>query len=665
MTRFASIIVTCRTILLIGIVACSTSSRGPLSAAEPNSAGNGERITLAAIRPALDLVPVPDRPALDYHRDIQPLLNRYCVSCHGGATPESDLRLEFNNRDDVVARARTQRHTFDLMVKYTRERDMPPTDQPQPTEAERAMLLEWLENDILRVDCGEREPGRVTVRRLNRTEYANTIRDLLYLDSFTLTDDFPVDDSGYGFDNNGDVLTMSPVLLEQYLKAAEAALHQAQESRTSMARLREPAGDVHESFYNRQELARLILEGFLPRAFRRPVASEEVDRYMRFVRLSLAQDGENTMRAAALAMRAALLSPHFLFRLEGHADEPAGIHPLSEFELATRLSYFLWSSMPDAELFRLARQGELRINLDSQVRRMLQDPKAASLSDNFAAQWLGLRSLTTFTPNQNLYPEFSPELRESMLAETRLYFSSIVREDRSILELIDSNYTFVDDRLAAHYGIPNVSGSDFRKVEVDRTLRGGLLTQASILTVTSRTNRTAPVLRGKWILENILNASPPPPPPDVPSLDAHGDQTAASIREQMARHRSDASCAICHKDLDPLGLAFENFDAIGAWRDSEAGKKIDASGELPDGRVFTGPSELKQLLMSRSGDFRRCFAEKLFVYALGRGQEYYDKCAIDAICRTSADHGDHFSSMILGVVNSDAFQLRRSGGETP
>ena len=359
-------------------------------------------------------------------------------------------------------------------------------------------------------------------------------------------------------------------------------------------------------------------------------------------------------------MKAVLCSPHFLFRIEEDPKEPDGVRTINDFEFATRLSYFLWSTMPDEELFRLAERGELRKPgvLEAQVRRMLRDPKVRALSENFAGQWLQLRNLKTAAPDQGYFPNWDDALRGAMAREAELFFEHVVQDDRSILEFLDADYTFVNDRLAKHYGIPGVSGSDFRKVRLPDNRRGGVVTMASTLTVTSNPTRTSPVKRGKWILENVLGTPPPPPAPDVPELPPTGE-LKGTLRQQMEQHRANPSCAVCHAKLDPLGFGLENFDAIGGWRTADNKQPIDPSGVLPDGAKFEGPAELRKVLLGKSDLFRRCLAEKLLTFGLGRGLEYYDKCAVDGVVKKASSGDDRFSALVLAIVQSDPFQKRK------
>jgi hypothetical protein len=381
--------------------------------------------------------------------------------------------------------------------------------------------------------------------------------------------------------------------------------------------------------------------------------------------------GVNYPDNVALPLVATLTSPHFLFRIEldtgDSAAERDSIRPLSSHELATRLSYFLWSSMPDERLFELADAGRLNDPsvLSEQVARMLADGKAEALVDNFIGQWLQLRDLGQIKPDPQRFPDFDEGLRAAMLEETRQFARAIMRENRSILEFLDADYTFVNQRLAKHYGLAGIAGDEFRRVALDDARRGGILTQASILTLTSNPTRTSPVKRGKWILENVLGTPPPPPPPNVPKLQEAGEiELLGSLRERMAQHRNDPSCAICHKKMDALGFGFENFDAVGAWRDRDGRFQIDPSGTLPGNQVFQGPAELRKILMTqRRGQFVRCLSEKMLTYALGRELQSYDRCAVDQIMQHTAEDNYRFQTMVVAVVQSDPFCKRGFRGE--
>jgi hypothetical protein len=379
------------------------------------------------------------------------------------------------------------------------------------------------------------------------------------------------------------------------------------------------------------------------------------------------KEGESFENSVKLALEAVLVSPHFLFRgeLQPRPRDPNSIHPIDEFALASRLSYFLWSSMPDDELFALAERGKLRKTLDAQVRRMLKESRARALVENFAGQWLQIRNLKLIAPDTVQFPEFDDNLRAAMEKETQLFFEAIMKGDRSVLEFLDSDYTFVNERLARLYGIAGVGGEQFQRVSLKGSQRGGLLTQASILTITSNPTRTSPVKRGKWILDNILGTPPPPPPPDVPDL-KEGKEAVLSgtLRQRMEQHRENTLCASCHARMDPIGFGFENFDGIGAWREKDGSFPIDPAGKLVSGETFQGPADLKQILLNRKKEeFLRCLSERLLTYSLGRGLEYYDRKAVDQIAQGLAKSKYKFSSLVLGVVKSAPFQMRRGEEE--
>jgi hypothetical protein len=367
------------------------------------------------------------------------------------------------------------------------------------------------------------------------------------------------------------------------------------------------------------------------------------------------------------ALKFLLVSPEFLFRVQRDPANasPSSVYRISDLDLASRLSFFLWSSIPDDELLDAASKGRLKdaAVLTRQVTRMIADRRSETFVKNFAGQWLYLRNLQAAGPVATVFPDFDDSLRQSMQRETELFFDSVVREDRGALELLSANYTFLNERLAQHYGVPNITGSHFRRVTFGKdSLRGGLLGQGSILTVTSHPDRTSPVVRGKWILENILGASPPPPPPNVPELKPTGAPgQVLSMRDRMVQHRENPACASCHAIMDPIGLSLENLDGIGKARTlGEASDPIDASGVLPDGTKFVGPTGLKEALLTKPDQFVTTLTEKLLIYALGRGVEYYDAPTVRAIVRASAANDYRFSSLILGIVESAPFQMRRA-----
>ena len=411
---------------------------------------------------------------------------------------------------------------------------------------------------------------------------------------------------------------------------------------------------------------RRIITSLAQRAFRRPVSGREIDQYVGLAKEAQQQE-QSFDEGLAVGIAALLVSPDFLFRLE--RDQPLGpsatSHRITQHELATRLSYFIWASMPDASLRKAADAGTLRnpVVLASQVRRMLRDPRSHALAEHFGGQWLQFRALESVTRDRVRFPDFEDYLRLSMRRETELFVEHVIREDRSILDFIGGRYTFVNERLAKHYGIPDVSGPEFRRVDLTGTPRGGVVTQGSVLTVSSYATRTSPVLRGKWILDKLLNAPPPEPPADVPNLDETNIGTSASVRMQLEEHRKNPTCASCHRRMDPLGFGLENFDAVGAWRTMDGKLPIDSAGTLPDGRTFNGPEELRQILAADRAGFSRALTSKLLTYALGRGLERYDTKTVKAIADRLPAQQYRFSALVLEIVKSLPFQSRRPSRE--
>jgi hypothetical protein len=522
----------------------------------------------------------------------------------------------------------------------------------------------------------------VTLRRLNRAEYNNTVRDLFNL-PLTPADDFPADDTGNGFDTSGDVLSVSPTLIERYLTAADALLNAVTAAPRKWEQLRTPPPQDDVPYVLRgmppqrdnamkgsrgavdggeaartTELERCYaaLQAFADRAYRRPVTHTEMSRLMKFVEDAINR-GEGAEAGFKLALKAVLVSPHFLFKVERSTPDN---NRVNDFELATRLSYFLWSSIPDEELFRAASMGKLSDlrTLVVQVRRMLRDPRSQALAQNFAGQWLEIQALPNVTRDPAQFPGFDAALLTAAQKETELFFDGIVRDDRSVIDLLTGEYTFVNERLAGHYGLSGVRGEDFRRVSLRGTGRAGVLTHASVLMATSNPNRTSPVKRGKWVLENVLGMPVPSPPPGVDSLtDKPGDKPA-TLRERLEQHRARAECASCHARLDPIGFGLENFDAVGAWRTSDGGVSVDARGTLPDGRAFNGPAELISALAARPDDFARCLTRKLLTYGLGRDLGPRDRRAVETVVRHAARNNFRFSSLVVAIVRSEPFRQR-------
>jgi hypothetical protein len=816
-------------------------------------------------------VTLPLAAADSFDITVQPFLAKTCYGCHNAQLQSGGLNLQqFTSAAAVAA----NRDRFLTILEKLKSEQMPPPGIPRPEAAAVTAAVHWIEGELDRLDrAAPPDPGRVTARRLNRTEYNYTVRDLLGVD-FQPAADFPPDDSGYGFDNIGDVLSVSPALLEKYVSAAEriarAALYgppalkpvmvrhepwfidfgDSREVKTaydetglslpsalhvmhrfpvegdynlagllrgtrpdgseplqvaywvdgkqvkvidypvpdggevsgvrrefrihmtagehwlsaSFLKIYEglpasynglnpskrpprarPAGFVpaevpanadpaaaapaappgggrggaaggrggrggrggagglprqattafmvsnldvlgpydqttgaseeslrkifvcgHLHGGHNPSCARRIVTGLARRTFRRSPTAPEVDQLLSLVALAQKQ-GDSFEEGIGLAVQKLLISPHFLFRIEQQPKPATGAatataQPVSDYELATRLSYFLWSSTPDDELLRLAEERRLRRPevLAAQLKRMMQDAKIQRFVENFGGQWLQFRALESHLPDRKKFQEYTDYTRMSMARETSLFFENLIHEDRPILDLLDAKYTFLNERMADFYGIPGVKGAEFRRVDLAGTPRAGILTQASVLTVSSYANRTSPVLRGKWVLENILNTPPPPPPANVPSLDEDAVGASASLREQMEKHRANAICASCHSRMDPLGFALENFDAIGRYRTKDGKFPIDASGRLPDGRTFAGADGLAAILRSDPAAFAQCVTEKMLTYALGRGLESYDRRTVKEIAAKLAASQYRFSSLVSGIVNSLPFQMERS-----
>jgi hypothetical protein len=513
------------------------------------------------------------------------------------------------------------------------------------------------------------DPGRVTLHRLNRAEYDNTVRDLLGT-SKTPGTEFPIDDRGSGFDNIADVLTLSPLHINLYYGAADALVAEALTTPALRSRLLScelPAGG--------EACARTALSTFARRAWRRPVTDAEITSLMTLVTVAVEQ-GDSVEVGLSLALRAVLLSPHFVFRVELDADPVALTpHALSPHELASRLSYFLWSTMPDDDLSALADDGTLAepARLGTEVTRLLANDKAKALVENFAGQWLYVRALDTVEPAPSLFPGFDEALAAAMRAETELMFREVAFAGLPLTSLLTSDFTFLDDELATHYGLPAPGSNTLVRVPLAGNLeRGGLLSHGTFLTVTSHPNRTSPVVRGKWVLEELLCETVPPPDPNLDMSGAEMDLAAGlSQREVLARHRADPACSGCHSLMDPIGLGLENYDAIGRYRTMDGMNAIDSAGTLPSGSTFTGPKELAALVAADPA-FARCIVRKLYTYALGRTPDatpgHLDTTTLPALEARLATSGYSFADLALGIVTSPTFLNRRgdpSMGVTP
>ena len=817
--------------------------------------------------------------ALHFRREISPLLTQYCGDCHTGEEQRGGISFGTMAPTDALLH---NSQLWSKVVANVRSGLMPPGKEPHPTAAEVARLTQWVKTDALGLDPRDPDPGRVTLRRLNRTEYRNTIRDLLGYD-FNAESEFPPDDTGYGFDDIGDVLTVSPLLLEKYLAAAKTIVQEAVPTvarvvperrlagnkfqRTVTPATNPPAGgrdtflgfnyyapggaratftvdhagtyrvtwelavrgtfdydpgrcrfqlqldgqevvskelgwydskvlkfdceqkwtagdhqlslsltpltpeserlnslelrilsvtfngpqepeywkhppnytrffprEVPAGAAERRSYAAELLRDFAGRAYRRPVEDAQVERLVRLAEGVYSQPGKSFEAGIAAGYTVVLASPNFIFRLEQPATAVSAevkYPPVDEYSLAARLSYYLWSTTPDAELIHLAAKGELRQNLPAQIRRLLADPRADQLVHNFSGQWLQTRDVggtvinartvlarddgnekqmreqlaafrarfaqgnadaagtngrsvtnlaqnlalggggatnkTAARPPGRFTPprvELDSELRTAMERETQMFVASVMREDRPVTELIDADYTFVNEKLAKLYGLTNIHGGEMRRVTLPPdSPRGGVLTEGSLLVVTSNPDRTSPVKRGLFVLDNILGTPAPPPPANVPSLEAAEQDIKdhePTLREALALHREKPLCASCHNRMDPIGLAFENFNALGMYREKERNQVIEPRGKLITGENFTSVRELKHLLVNEHRqDFYRCLTEKMLTYALGRGLEPYDLETVDQIVARLNRENGKFSALVLGVIESAPFQKQR------
>ncbi len=585
--------------------------------------------------------------------NVRPLVQKYCLRCHGERKPKGDVNLErFLDEESIRADPELWVKVVDVLTERTMP---PPGDKAAPNVDARQRAVDSIQAVLDAIE-GTPDPGPALVQRLTRRQYNNTIRDLLGVDTRP-ADAFPADGGGGGgFDNNASTLFVPPILLEKYLAAAADVIAAADPERYLVAR---PGPEL-----TRENAARLCVAAFARSAFRRPVGDDEVSRLMRLFHHADAR-GDDFPSAVGLALRAVLVSPNFLYLVERDAGSSEGFARVSDHELACRLSYFLWSSMPDRELSELADAGRLHEPevIERQVRRMLVDPKSRALAEDFAGQWLRIGNLAELAdPDKRLFPEFTPELRDAMAEEAVAFCHAIVREDRSVLDLLDSDYTFLNERLAKHYGIEGVTGPEFRRVALKDRNRGGVLGMAAVLTLTSYPRRTSPVLRGKWVLEELLGTPPPPPPPMVKALPADDrGRDGMTFRQRLEQHRKDVNCASCHARLDPLGFGLENFDVLGRWRDQIKDEPVDASGTLNTGEAFVGPAALKAILAGEKRElFVRNLVERMLSYALRRGVEYYDIPTVKQVMAELEASDYRGTALVVAVARSFPFQNRRS-----
>lgn len=610
--------------------------------------------------------PNRDKDPLSFDRNIGGLLNRYCYRCHN----EDDANGEVD-----LAKDKNPRLIFDNAVVWRRalqqieSEQMPPEDAKQPTKDERELIVRFLRETLDRLDCdGEIDPGHPMVRRLNRVEYDRSIRFLTGLD-LDIAKSFPPDATSYGFENIAASLTLTPRQVEQYYDAAQKVVTSLLQSKDlSSDDADEPKGYARVFFANASDVgsqraaAEKIMERFATRAFRRPVETDWLAKLLKIYDRAREQGKEHDLAIGDM-ITAVLISPRFLMRYENNQPDNDGVYRVDDFELASRLSFFLWSAPPDDRLLELASQGGLHepARLNEQIDRMLDDPRSVALVEQFFAPWLQFNAVREHKPDQKAFPGFGDELHVAIAEEPAMMIAEMIREDRRITDLIDSNYTYLNRSLAEHYGIEGVSGEAMQRVELVDRRRGGVLTTAALLMAQADPARTNVPRRGNFIAAAILGTPAPPPPPDVPELtEPEGSDRPLTLRERLEQHRSDAQCASCHAKIDPLGFGFENFDAIGRWRDEEVGKPIDASGEFPTGESFKDVIELKDILVERKDEFAKTLTTQLMIYALGRGPIAKDACVVEEVLEAARQNDYRFRTFVKAIVQSGPFQYRRN-----
>ena len=598
--------------------------------------------------------------------DHAEILAIHCGACHRGKTAVAGFDLNRYPNDAAIA---ADPRKWTSAMNRIRNGEMPPKNAriPLPDEP-RQQLIAWLDHTLHTAACADGiTPAAAPVRRLNRNEYAATIRDLLNI-HFNAGHALPPDGAGgEGFDNAAETLFLSPMHAEKYLDAAQQALDYAMKDPRArpVFLTAEPSPNTGGTSLTPQAAARKTIATFLPRAFRRPVTDRETASYLALFDRAFARD-KSFESAILYALQGALLSPHFLFRNAGGNEHPAP-RLVNDYEMASRLSYFLWGSMPDATLFQLASQGKLSADkqaLSDQVKRMLNDAKTGDFAERFVEQWLNTRELgRDIKPDAKLFPQFyDAEIQSAIRYEPVLFFQEILSADLSLLNLIDSNFTILTNKLEKFYGLK--TGAKLRQQPIRVELppdshRGGLMGMSAILAVSSLPRRTSPVLRGKWILDAMLGTPPPPAPPNVPELpDNHDGAALKSVRERLALHRQNPVCAGCHARIDPLGFSLDNYDVLGLWRDMDAGKPIDASGELPDGTRIDGAAGLKKILLERKDLFLRNLTTKMLGYALGRGLTLEDHCAVDQIVDTVKREDFKAQTLVREIVWSIPFRYQ-------
>lgn len=618
--------------------------------------------------------------SISYERDIRPLLAQKCFECHNTGNPKGGVNLD-NYKEQ--ARVIKDGQLWLRVIDQIKTRQMPPKGEPRLSEADYKHLVDGI-NSILQASLEQKSPGRIVIRRLGHSEYQYTILDLMGL-NFDAKNYFPSDGSGGGgFDNQGRALFFTPLKLERYYDAASEIVDSVRSNEELWAKV--VPVDYNQNWWQRFRnwlksiffdeydevnpphlAAQRVIYPFATKAYRRFLKDDEKAKLISLFNTVYAKNDSLTTRerfqeGIAQAFKAILVSPNFLYRVE-EEPEHAGSYPVSNFELATRLSYFLWSSMPDQELFNLAYLGRLQdtLVLEAQVRRMLADPKAKRLAENFSTQWLGVTKLMEEQPllDPVKYPGFDMKIREALYRETIEYFYYVLTESKNLMELVNSNYTFLTEDLADYYGVGGVAGKEFRKVTLSDSSRGGVLGMGSVLATTSMATRTSPVLRGKWVMEQILGISPPPPPPVVAELtEDENVHNELGLRKILELHRSKPDCQSCHEKMDPLGLGLENFDPGGRWRTSYGHVPIDASGVTADGLSFEGPAELKQILTAEREKIARNLSSKMLSYALGRSLLFTDEPALRTLDNCLLQNNFNPELFIIELVKSYPFRMK-------
>ena len=591
-----------------------------------------------------------------FQDSVTPFAKTYCIGCHGQDRQKGGINFQpaLSNAGDATIAKRWKQAAANVKAH-----DMPPTDaKKQPTDTERQAFL----NGIAQIKfLSQKDPGLFVIRRLTKVEYGNTLHDLFGVDS-AIARELPDEVIGEGYLN-----TLSPLQSEQYLSIANEVLDQILPAgaATLNSAQRRWLGPAPRSGADLRVAARPVAASLARKAYRRPPSDAELDVLLGVFDLGRT-NGLAYNDALRLMAKAVLVSPQFLFITpHGEGQPVGGIVRLDDYQLASRLSYLLWSTMPDAELSGLADRGKLHdpAVLRLQVKRLLKDPRSRALFDGFGAQWLGLASLEGKTFDTVKFPQMNAEMRLAMYDEARLFFDSIVRENRSVVRFVDSDYTFLNRTLAPIYGLENtVTGSRMRRVKLTDPNRGGVLGMPGVLATTSFPNRTSPVKRGVWVLEQVLGEKVPPPPPNVPALEKQDQKTVAqlTLRQRTELHRTEAVCANCHKILDPIGFGLENFDAIGRWRNrDDTGGAIEAAGELPGGKRFSAPKDLKAIIAARPKELARNFTEKFLAYSLCRQLEGYDEIVVDHLMETAAKDGYRLQTLITEIVTSYPFTHRR------